>query len=956
MQAEPDPDPDHRERSRDARGIRHRCAGRLGTEPEGLHTGPFVDREEERRIIVDAFLCAVQDRSIRLLTLVGEAGFGKTRLVRELFSFIDERLEVTYWREARCLPYGDILTFWPLAQIVKAHAGILESDPPEVWSEKLDAAVRPVPLPRADRDWVRARLGPLLGEGGREGAEPAHQGESFMAWRRFLEAVASVHPLVLVFEDVHWADDPVLDFLEYLVMGNAGSPMLVLCTGRPALFDRRPSWGRWVNGSLLRVGPLDDEHAQELFEPALGPEVITRLVERAGGNPLFAQEFARLTRDRAADSLAGAGGHATWPAIEPLPGDMVPDSITSIISARLDALPPGVKSVLQDASVIGKVFWSGALAAMGGMDEPAVLNALRELSKRELVSRSRSSRMRWNEEFVFSHVLVRDVVNAQIPRAARAVKHRAVAGWLDRVAGDQRDVQELLAYHYEQALELAQASGASVDEKLRDRFRTPLLAAGDRAMSLDVGRAAEHYGRALELMSPNDPGRPGALDGFADAAVQVGRFEEAEAAFLEAIDAFLATGSDAQAGDAMRKLSNLLWHQGDVTRSGSVLHDAIELLERLPPGRELVEACSETGWVSMLDGDLEAAVSWSERALEIAGREGLRDLRPRALALRGQARCHAGEFAGTDDIREGLELAIELGLSREAARCNEILAEELMATDGPRGAATTTRFGIALAEGRGVTYMAMAMRALSLLPALIIRGDWETALAEADAVVAWSNERGGRYFGTLALTHSAHARLWLGEEVLSGAEDAFLDEARRIGETQVLVPALAVAAILRHAAGRTEAADDLVSELASFDGDPGGWIRATYLPDLAAMCVRARPDVADALITSVTGPTRLAELARRTGRGHIDEAAGRLEAAASGYADAAAGWGAFGAPALRARCLLGEGRCLMGLGRADATGPLTGARDTAAALRARGVERDAVGLLEEMERSTSALS
>jgi class 3 adenylate cyclase/tetratricopeptide (TPR) repeat protein len=903
---------------------------RLG-EIEVVHPGPMVDREDERRMMFDAFLRTIDQQSVRLLTVVGDAGLGKTRLVGELFRLVDERTELMYWRHTRCLPYGDSFTFWPLAQIVKAHAGVLESDGPDVWPEKLDAALRALPIPGGDRDWIRARLGPLLGEGAHEGTEPMAQAESFTAWRRFLEAVASLHPLVVVIEDIHWADDPMLDFLEHLVMGGEGYPMLVLCTARPGLFDRRPEWGsQWVNSSMIRLTPLSDEDTRQILGAAVDSSSLPGFVERAGGNPLFAHEFARLLRDRASHPGRPEGDRARAEL-------SIPDSITSIIAARLDALPLRVKSVLQDASVIGKVFWSGGLAAVSELDEADVLKALRELSKRELISRLRTSRVQWNEEYSFSHVLVRDVAYGQIARGSRANKHRAVAEWLELVAGDPRDRPELLAYHYEQALDLAKSSGMPLDG-LEDRLRGALLAAGDRTMSLDVGRAAGYYERALEAMRGDDPQRPRALTGFADAAVQAGRFSEAEDAYNDAIDAFRAAGEGLRAGDAMRKLSNLLWHRGEVARSHDVLDGAIRALEDAPPGREFVEASTELGWVRMLDGDLPAAVTWSERALQISAELGLMELRPRALALQGQARSRLGDVAGIEDIRAGLTLAVELGLSREAARANEILAEELIATSGPEEAARVTRLGIEQAEGRGVTYMATALRALTLLPSLVLRGEWATALAEAELVLSWSHEAGGSYFAVLARAHAAHVRLWRGEDLEADAEEGFLPAAREIGDPQVLVPALAVAAMLRSAAGHSDQAREAVSELVSFARDPTGWIRATYLPDLARV---AGPELAEALLDRVTAPARLADLGRLTVRGVLEEAAGRVEAAAARYREAADGWALFGAPPLQARCLVDEGRCLLQLGDVAAVGTLAEARSHAARLGARALEEEA---------------
>ena len=210
---------------------------RFGTDITRQHTTPLVGRELEKPLLIGTYERSAQQRSVQLVTILGEPGVGKSRLVAELFAYLDTKPDLTRWRQGRCLPYGEGITFWALGEIVKAEAGILESDSAELAAAKLDAAVS---SEEAERPWLLQRLAPLVGA---ESAMPAERQELFTAWRRFLEGLAAARPTVLVFEDLHWADEALLAFLEHLAEWVEGVPLLVLCTARPELFERRPGWG-----------------------------------------------------------------------------------------------------------------------------------------------------------------------------------------------------------------------------------------------------------------------------------------------------------------------------------------------------------------------------------------------------------------------------------------------------------------------------------------------------------------------------------------------------------------------------------------------------------------------------------------------------------------------------------------------------------------------------------------
>ena len=347
-----------------------RPRARFGSDLTRTYSTPLVGRELEKPLLLGTYERAAKQRSCQLVTIVGEPGVGKSRLCAELFQHIEQSPEVI-WRQGRCLPYGEGIAFWALGEVVKAECGILESDSPTEAAAKLERAL---PADDPDRAWLKARLSPLVGAP----AEPASQEESYTAWRRFLESLAERGPTVLCFEDLHWADAAFLSFLEHLADWSESVPLLLLCTARPELHEQRPSWAAGLrNATTINLAPLSEEDTARLLslllEQAVLPvEAQRALLDRTGGNPLYAEEYVRLLADR--DVLAGK--------LEDVP---FPDSVQALIAARLDTLSPERKSLLQDAAVIGKVFWAGALGEMGGRDAREVEQDLHELARKELV-------------------------------------------------------------------------------------------------------------------------------------------------------------------------------------------------------------------------------------------------------------------------------------------------------------------------------------------------------------------------------------------------------------------------------------------------------------------------------------------------------------------------------------------------------------------------------------------
>ncbi len=401
---------------------------RVPVDAERATSARLVGRDSELGVLRDALSRALEEREPRLVTLVGVPGIGKSRLVHELHAIVEGVAEPTAWLRGRSLPYGEGVSFWAFGRIVKAQAGILETDAEDVVETKLASAVAAVLADEREADWVRRHLGPVVGlRGGQEGDD--RRAERFAAWRRYLEALAGVQPLVLVFEDLHWADDGLLDFFASLGEWLTDLPILVVGTARPDLLERRPAWGAGDQMTLLTIEPLSDAMISELIDDLLPSSGVSadrpELLVQAGGNPLYAEQYVRMLSDH---------GEA----------QKVPETVQALIVARLDGLPEAEKRVAQDASVTGGVFWSGAVAAASGEDRWTIEEHLRALERKVLVRRSREASVANESEWVFAHALVRDAAYAAIPRATRAEKHLRVAGWIESL-GRTEDHAELLA-------------------------------------------------------------------------------------------------------------------------------------------------------------------------------------------------------------------------------------------------------------------------------------------------------------------------------------------------------------------------------------------------------------------------------------------------------------------------------------------------------------------------------
>ena len=679
-----------------------------------------------------------------------------------------------------------------------------------------------------------------------------------------------------------------------------------------------------------------------LGQSVLPPEIQALLLERAGGNPLYAEEFVRLLSDRGLLVRSGRVVRlATTAAIPFL------DTVQALIAARLDMLPAGGKALVQDAAVVGRVFWPGALAALAGTAEPAVLAGLAALAARELVQEVRPSSVEGQAEYRFSHGLVKDVAYAQIPRVGRARRHRAVAGWLEGLAGERvADLAEVIAYHYAEALALTGAAGGSEAElaELAGPARRALVLAGDRASPSTWPGPGGSTPRPSSCSRPATRNGTSCCRGSAGSPSRRGRLADARQAYEQALAGFRAAGDRVGQGNALNRLSTVLWNQGETARTRAVLTEAVGLLEPAGPGPELGEAYAHLAFDWLMSGQAEEGRAWADRALKLARRLGRPELEVRSLDARGLARTDLGDPGGLEDLRAALAIGLESGVGLDAAVLYGNLAEPLWSAEGPASALANCRDGLEFAERRGLTEIAVWVQTHALGP-LFDLGRWDELLDRADEVITRDRAHGGRYVSVMAEALKGQVLVWRGRLPAAEAVVAeLLPQARKIDDLQVLVPALVTAAMLRQATGQAATALALAAEAerVTREHNGGHWYRGQHLADLARVAAATpggRP-LAEALAGGgqVYARHRLGAV---TAAAVLAEADGDLERAADLHDRAADGWRRFGHLPEEGQALLGAGRCLRRLGRPPATARLEAVRDLLGRLGAGPLEREA---------------
>ena len=836
----------------------------LGVDVAQAPRAALVGRERERDLLGDALARARGEQTPQLVTLVGVPGIGKSRLVFELLQQVEAEPELVTWRQGRCLPYGEGVALWALGEIVKAQAGILDTDPADDATAKLSQAVADLISDESEATWVLEHLGVLIGVGGGELGDD-RRAEAFGAWRRFLEALADQGPAVLVVEDLHWADELLLDFLDHLVDWADQIPLLIVATARPELLSRRPGWGGGKpNSAIVSLAPLSEQDTARLLAVLLGQallpaEVQVALLARAGGNPLYAEEYVRMLVDRR--YLKKTRGGWRLERAEALP---LPESVQGIIAARLDALAPQDKALLQDAAVLGKVSWLSALVALSNSQPLALEERLHGLERKEFLWRERRSQVAGERrsqvagerQYAFRHVLVRDVAYSQLPRGVRAEKHRRVAEWLKALSPDRsEDRAELLAHHWQAALQFARAAGQNTGT-LAEEARMAARDAGDRALDLNAFAAAVRwYTAALDLWPTTDPERPGLLFRLGQARVHA---EQAGAELLaEARDGLLLAGDREAAAEAEAMLGRLMWRQGQGEQGAEHDRRAVTLLQDAGPSHAKTAVLVNLAGTLAFSGDSEEAIEVGRQGLAMADELQLDELRVRALNYLGIARIYRGDVAGLTDLEESVAITVKGNSPLQSLAYGNMAAILIALGHFRRGFELRAR-AEAAAERFGLAGDLRHFRAERVFEDYC-EGRWDAALRGADQLIAES-QAGSRHYQE-ASCRITRAWIRLAHGNLVGAledADAGLTLARHANSLEILYPALAVRARVLLAAGRFQdgamQADELLSMVTergvlalglNWSGDLAlvlqGLGRGTELVELAATATLQTP-------------------------------------------------------------------------------------------------------------------
>ena len=809
---------------------------RLGVDIAFRGGAALVGRDDELDALNDALARAQRERTAQLVTLVGVPGIGKSRLVYELWSALDSNPEqLVYWRQGRSLPYGDGVSFWALGEMAKAQAGILETDGADAAEEKLRTAVAHAVTDQAEAAWIEGHLRPLVGLSGEE-ASGADRSEAFAAWRRFFEGLAEERPLVLVFEDLHWADDGLLEFVDHLVEWTSDVPLLVVCTARPELLERRAGWGGGKRNTVtLSLSPLSDADTASLVQTLMG-ESHPDLVAHAGGNPLYAEEYARML------AQSGNGGALA-----------LPDTVQGIIAARLDTLPVDEKTLVQDAAVLGKVFWAGEVGHVAALAPAVVDERLHALERKEFIRRERRSSVAGETAYVFRHSLVRDVAYGQIPRSRRAEKHVLAAEWIESLTRDRHeDLADMVAHHYLSALELTRAAGQDATE-LAERARFALRDAGDRATRVHApASAAQFYEAALELWSEDDPEHADLLYRYGKTLRPQGTGDDVLAAAAEEL---LDVGDRERSAESQALAAEVLWIKGRHEAALEHLEGAAALVADEPPSRAKAFVLADLARYRMTSDEAEAAIAMGGPALEMAEELGLDDLRGHILNTLGTARTMLGDRRGLDDLHRAVEIAEELNVP-EVIRAKNNLASTYGALGELDRCFELMDEAKAAAERFGWTASVRWLE-INQLDELYAHGGWDDAVRRASDFLG--EESGGARHMLEFDASVIRGLIRLARDDLAGAKSDSgrgLALARETSDPQSLFPALACHAWVLAEAGAGEAEATLAELLAAWHESPAS-VPSMWFP--AAVYAAAQLGLSDELI-AVAGGVRLKTL------------------------------------------------------------------------------------------------
>ncbi len=701
-------------------------AARRGEGRSSFVEAPFVGRDAELRLVKELLHATIDEGKAHVISVVGDAGIGKSRLAWEFYKYFDGLVEQLWWHRGRCLAYGEGVAYWALAEMVRMRAGIAEDEPHDAQQTQLSACVAErIPDPD-ERAWIEPRLAHLLGLTERTAPD---QQDLFSAWRRFFERMAEEGPVILLFEDIHWADAALLDFVEYLAEWSRNHPLLILTLARPELLERRPTWGAGRrNFHSVVLEPLPESAREELLRglvPGLPDELRTRIAERAEGIPLYAIETVRMLVDRGV-LVQQEGEYRISGRVDALD---VPETLHALIAARLDGLASSERHLLEDASVLGRTFTTNGLSAVSGLGEPELVPLLASLVRKEIVTVETDPRSPERGQYGFLHALVQKVAYDTLGRRDRKVRHLAAAAHLE-ATWDAEEIPEVIASHYHEAYRAAPDAGDAAEVKAKARDR--LVQAGNRAASLAAAAEARRwFEQALDLA--DDPlARAGLHERAAETALAMGDGDAAKAHFRQAMELFEGGGERHAAARAAAGHAEVVWLQEGGVDEGLVgMEEAYAALSREEPDEDLARIAAELGRLLHFAGRPEAAQRLEE-ALRLA--EGLQLPEVFAQALNSKSLCLASQGRHEEAIllvRHALQVALDNDLGNAALRAYNNLCVSFWNAGRHEDELLAARQGVELAQRLGNRRWETNLSACHISP-LITLGRWDEAFSQAE--------------------------------------------------------------------------------------------------------------------------------------------------------------------------------------------------------------------------------
>ncbi len=693
---------------------------------------PFVGRDRELRMVKDLFHATAEEHRAHLLHVVGIAGIGKSRLSWELFKYLDGLSDTVYWHRGRCLAYGEGVTYWALAEMVRMRTGIAEGEPDHDAARKLKETVERWVPDTEERGWIEPRLAYLLGL---EESTVRARDDLFGAWRLFFERLSESGPVLLVFEDLQWADAALLDFIEYLLEWSRGHALFVVTLARPELADRRADWGAGKRSFTSQyLEPLQDSAMRELLEglaPGLPPDLVDRIAERAAGVPLYAVETVRMLLDRGLLVREGSAYRPTGP-VEALE---VPETLHALIAARLDGLTPDERRAVQDASVLGKTFRAASLVRLTGLAPASLDGVLTSLVRKEVLSLHVDPRSPERGQYAFLQDLMRRVAYEGLSRGDRKTRHLAAAAALQEEWADAEvDVVEVIASHFLDAYRAApDAADAS---EIRETARALLVRAGERAQSLAATHEARHYFEVALELCDEQLERADLLE----RAGVMARFEgdiEGSMAHLEAASGlFDAAGRTHESARVSGKLAETMWAAGRAREAVDRMEASFAVLSNDDPDPDLAAFVAQLARYHWFVGEPAVAKERIDFALGIAESLELHEILSHALNTKSLVLLSERRFEECQALlRHALSIASQHGLLEAEQRALFNLGNHL---------ASATRFREAMELDRRALDVSRRMGSRTnewtSLMHLIWEHAWLGEWDEAMAIVAGMEE------------------------------------------------------------------------------------------------------------------------------------------------------------------------------------------------------------------------